>query len=117
MMLASGQVCYGCSKQSLHRGLADLNQNAPPLLTSALARGQRGSAITPRTCGVKNAPPLLTSALARGQKGGRHYYGLLLYVDSAAIAICEGYRSGTALTQSSVRAPRTLDLSGHSGEA
>eukprot|EP00964_Phaeocystis_antarctica_P077391 scaffold48024_cov57-Phaeocystis_antarctica.AAC.11 len=31
--------------QSLHRGVADLNQNAPPLLTSALARGQRGSAI------------------------------------------------------------------------
>eukprot|EP00964_Phaeocystis_antarctica_P116086 scaffold80060_cov75-Phaeocystis_antarctica.AAC.1 len=32
--------------QSFHRGLADLNQNAPPLLTSALVRGQRGSAIT-----------------------------------------------------------------------
>eukprot|EP00964_Phaeocystis_antarctica_P036942 scaffold21093_cov69-Phaeocystis_antarctica.AAC.2 len=35
--------------QSLHRVIADLNQNAPALLTSALARGQRGSAIKGQT--------------------------------------------------------------------
>eukprot|EP00964_Phaeocystis_antarctica_P110143 scaffold74523_cov70-Phaeocystis_antarctica.AAC.2 len=34
--------------QSLHRGRAHGNQKSPPLLTSALARGQRGSAISVR---------------------------------------------------------------------
>eukprot|EP00964_Phaeocystis_antarctica_P078694 scaffold48959_cov64-Phaeocystis_antarctica.AAC.3 len=36
------------------RYTADLNQDAPPVLTSALARGQRGSAISSNSMGRGN---------------------------------------------------------------